>query len=134
MALQPAHAAPVRRRHRSRIAPSAALKADVLDDHNKIISEESDADRTVRLINQELQKTIDEEKPKKKAPYRDPTFLSRQQARRDVRLRYKGSVSRELERRLPSPCSTCVDRRIRSTKAAVRYAARRWRPKEPVSD
>ena len=110
-----------RRRRRSQIAPSAALKADVLDDHNKIISEE-------------LQKTIDEEKPKKKAPYRDPTFLSRQQARRDVRLRYKGSVSRELERRLPSPCSTCVDRRIRSTKAAVRYAARRWRPKEPVSD
>ena len=72
---QPALAAPVRRVRRSRAVPSAALKASVLEDHNKII--ESDADRTLRLIDQELQKTIEEDKPKKRkrVPFREPEYL-----------------------------------------------------------
>ena len=131
---QPALAAPVRRVRRSRAVPSAALKASVLEDHNKII--ESDADRTLRLIDQELQKTIEEDKPKKKkrVPFREPEYLRRMEARKEVRARFKGTVGHELSKRLPSPCSTCHDRRIRSTKAAVQYAAHRWRPKEAVTD
>ena len=129
---QPALAAPVRRVRRSRAVPSAALKASVLEDHNKII--ESDGERTLRLINQELQKTINEDKPKKRVPFREPEYLRRTQARKEVRARFKGTVGHELSKRLPSPCSTCHDRRIRSTKAAVQYAAHRWRPKEAVTD
>lgn len=85
---------------------------------------------TLERLNQSLQPP----RARKRSPWRSSTFLQRAAARRAVEKKFKGTVGIQMARQLPSPCSTCVIRRKKSTRAAASYAAKRWQPKERDAD
>ena len=107
-----------------------ALTQDAVKRHSK----ETEVERTLRLVNEGLGTAVEEMNVKRKRePYRDPEYVARQQARKEERAKFKGTVGITMAKRLPSPRSTCHRRKVKTTAAAKDFASRRiakkWRIK-----